>query len=246
MIENPVVGMRVRYTGDGDGEIFAGMEGTLCELYSERQGGIDFGETVSGHDCSGNCTDGHGWRLPYNTLEEVIDAPEVLWVPAVGDRVLYAGEGPRGLNFENEPGVICEVNPDDEGRSGVRFDRDIGGHDCRGHCERPHGWYCENIDLRLEATGASPVTPTADLTLFRELTGCLKASGDTPIPSEIINGSYRDLAVYLCENDGEGVTPQEWQALIDAIEAIRARYRAVNTTSTPFVERLFGRSPVEF
>lgn len=59
---------------------------------------------------------------------------------AVGDRVVCWLRG----ELEGKEGTVCV-----EGyvSSGVAFDDDIQGHDCRGECKDGHGWFVLNNKL---------------------------------------------------------------------------------------------------
>ena len=48
-----------------------------------------------------------------------------------------------------DTGEICAV---DGPTIGVRWDKDIGFHDCSGHCDDGHGWWVLPSDIDPEST----------------------------------------------------------------------------------------------
>lgn len=67
----------------------------------------------------------------------------------IGDRVAAVYDAPQGRAeiFSGDCGTVCLLS---EGRMiGVRWDKNVGGHNCSGNCERGHGWkvYPEEIVL---------------------------------------------------------------------------------------------------
>lgn len=60
------IGDRVIYTNPrwvGNPNIKRTDIGTVCEILGAINYGVDWGHNIGGHDCSGNCPDGHGWRV---------------------------------------------------------------------------------------------------------------------------------------------------------------------------------------
>ena len=66
---------------DGLRAIKVGTTGTVVELRRDgHRVGVrwDFEARVGeAHSCEGNCTDGYGWYVNYNTLEPYLDLPEL-------------------------------------------------------------------------------------------------------------------------------------------------------------------------
>ena len=67
---------------DDNEDIYAGYLGTVCEEPEDSGDdqwiGVCWDEDVGGHDCSGNCEDGHGWRVYASQLvlhQECDDKP---------------------------------------------------------------------------------------------------------------------------------------------------------------------------
>lgn len=140
MIENPEVGMRVIVSLGG------GLEepGRICHNDGTGVVGVELDNPEHGyHDCSGRCRTGHGWYFSCvdMRLEGDEPAPEPVATPeiVVGSRVLVTSTPPRDLSLTNEPGTVVHIP--ERNHIGVRFDRNVGGHDMEGHCEEGYGWY---------------------------------------------------------------------------------------------------------
>lgn len=73
----------------------------------------------------------------------------------VGDRVCAVVDFPQENDFllMGDMGtvvVISEIFP----HIGVRWDKECGGHDCKGSCETGYGWYVEGSDISVDTTEA--------------------------------------------------------------------------------------------
>lgn len=69
----------------------------------------------------------------------------------VGDRVIAIRDHPDGNGriTIGSTGTVCDLSHR-LGHIGVRWDDKVGGHDCRGSCDRPHGWYVSIYDIQLD------------------------------------------------------------------------------------------------
>jgi len=60
----------------------------------------------------------------------------------VGDRVFSIVNSPDDNSYISfgSTGTVCHVYFEDYAPIGVRWDKDVRGHDCDGYCETGHGW----------------------------------------------------------------------------------------------------------
>lgn len=63
----------------------------------------------------------------------------------VGDKVIGIGQY-NGIEIDGTKGEVIEI---EGGKIGVRWKKDIGGHNCGGKCEKGYGWYVNKENLGL-------------------------------------------------------------------------------------------------
>ena len=63
----------------------------------------------------------------------------------IGDRVICLKSTDGNTMIVNQTGTVVSV----DGRIGVAFDKDIGGHSLWNNCKDGHGWWCNPDTLEL-------------------------------------------------------------------------------------------------
>lgn len=68
----------------------------------------------------------------------------------VGDRVECIRDSPdnNGSISVGMQGVICTIVYNTSPHIGVRWDEEVGGHDCQGECSNGYGWFVTASDIK--------------------------------------------------------------------------------------------------
>lgn len=82
-------------------------------------------------------------EIDENTYKQVLEGKA--WVKGARVRATRSYDAVR----EGYEGTICKIYPKHADYVGIRWDKDVRGHDCDGNCEKPYGWNLPTDRLEL-------------------------------------------------------------------------------------------------
>ena len=133
--------VRARETGNEDW-MWQGITGTVVVSEGDAVG-VEWDEDIHGNDCDGRCKNGRGWYVGHNQLKYICEGFRIGDVVSANDDYI---EGNGGI-MRGNTGTVVWIS--DKGYVGVDWGKDIGGHDCCGHCHHSQGWNVKGRDVSL-------------------------------------------------------------------------------------------------